>query len=106
VTLAAASQPHVTAAISTADPTPAATTGDNQLPHLTSSSPSLLLPSSAEPAAQSPLTLQQQQQHLDIWGNCHPKEPKYMVDCLICGRQVNTLRFSPHLDKWYVPVFF
>jgi Sgf11 (transcriptional regulation protein) len=106
VTLAAASQPHVTAAISTTDPTPAATTGDNQLPHLTSASPLLLLPPSAEPASQSLLTLQQQQQqqHLDIWGNCHPKEPKDMVDCLICGRQVNTLRFSPHLDKWYVPV--
>ena len=39
------------------------------------------------------------QQYLDIWGKAPPKEPKDMVECLICGRQVNTLRFAPHLDK-------
>ena len=35
----------------------------------------------------------------DIWGRYPPKELKNPIDCPICGRQVNTLRFAPHLDK-------
>lgn len=37
--------------------------------------------------------------HLDIYGRAPPKEPKDMISCHICGRQVNTLRYAPHLDK-------
>lgn len=37
--------------------------------------------------------------YLDIWGKMPPKEPKQMLKCHICKRQVNTLRFAPHLDK-------
>jgi len=37
--------------------------------------------------------------YLDIWGKLQPKEPKGMMDCKVCGRQVNTLRYAPHLDK-------
>ena len=37
--------------------------------------------------------------YLDIYGRAPPKEPKDMIDCHICGRQVNTLRYAPHLDK-------
>ncbi len=36
---------------------------------------------------------------MDIWGKCPPKEPKQLVTCSICGRQVSTSRFAPHLDK-------
>jgi hypothetical protein len=35
----------------------------------------------------------------DIWGAIPPKEPKYMVECQICNRQVAASRFAPHLDK-------
>lgn len=35
----------------------------------------------------------------DIWGNIPPKEPKYLVECQICRRQVAVSRFAPHLDK-------
>lgn len=44
-------------------------------------------------------TQQQQPSHLDIWGKAPPKEPKDMVPCTLCGRQVNTLRYASHLDK-------
>jgi len=42
---------------------------------------------------------QQQQQHLDIYGNHPLKEPKAAIDCHVCGRQVPTSKFAPHLDK-------
>jgi hypothetical protein len=35
----------------------------------------------------------------DIWGVMPAKEPNFLVSCHICNRQVNTLRFAPHLDK-------
>ena len=37
--------------------------------------------------------------HLDIYGKMPAKEPAQMVPCTVCGRQVNTLRYAPHLDK-------
>ena len=36
---------------------------------------------------------------VDIWGRIPSKEPKYNVECRICGRMVSALRFAPHLDK-------
>lgn len=39
-----------------------------------------------------------QQSQTDIWGRIPTKEPKDL-ECSICGRQVNGLRFAPHLDK-------
>ena len=35
----------------------------------------------------------------DIWGNIPPKEPKYLVECQVCLRQVSVSRFAAHLDK-------
>jgi hypothetical protein len=35
----------------------------------------------------------------DIWGRHPPREAKEPIQCSICGRQVSTLRFAPHLDK-------
>ena len=35
----------------------------------------------------------------DIWGNIPLKEPKHLVECLVCKRQVAVSRFAPHLDK-------
>ena len=37
--------------------------------------------------------------YFDIYGHQRPKEPTAMISCHICGRQVNTLRYAPHLDK-------
>ncbi|GKY93101.1 hypothetical protein MPSEU_000278300 [Mayamaea pseudoterrestris] len=35
----------------------------------------------------------------DIWGAIPAQEPKYLVECQICNRQVAVSRFAPHLDK-------
>mmetsp|Transcript_27593 Transcript_27593/g.40607 ORF Transcript_27593/g.40607 Transcript_27593/m.40607 type:complete len:185 (+) Transcript_27593:1602-2156(+) len=35
---------------------------------------------------------------MDVWGRAPPKDPGNTL-CTVCGRQVNTLRFAPHLDK-------
>eukprot|EP00565_Helicotheca_tamesis_P009339 CAMPEP_0185734312 /NCGR_PEP_ID=MMETSP1171-20130828/22122_1 /TAXON_ID=374046 /ORGANISM="Helicotheca tamensis, Strain CCMP826" /LENGTH=214 /DNA_ID=CAMNT_0028404273 /DNA_START=4 /DNA_END=645 /DNA_ORIENTATION=- len=35
---------------------------------------------------------------LDVWSRVPPKDPGNVL-CSICGRQVNALRFAPHLDK-------
>lgn len=43
--------------------------------------------------------LTRRQTELDIWGRLPPKEPKSMINCPLCKRLVNTLRFAPHLDK-------
>jgi hypothetical protein len=56
----------------------------------------------AEPAAGSTsaaVMVTRQQSQTDIWGRIPPKEPKELVTCSICDRQVNTLRFASHLDK-------
>ena len=55
--------------------------------------------SEVEPAAESTTQTQQAVDYLDIWGRIPPKEPKQLCLCQICGRQVSTLRFAPHLDK-------
>jgi hypothetical protein len=47
----------------------------------------------------SAVVTRQQVNSMDIWGRCPPKEPKETIECSICHRQVNTLRFAPHLDK-------
>jgi len=44
-------------------------------------------------------TRQQSYTQADIWGRIPTKEPKFLVQCSICNRMVNTLRFAPHLDK-------
>lgn len=43
--------------------------------------------------------LTRQQTQIDVWGRLPPKEPKTMIDCPLCKRLVNTLRFASHLDK-------
>lgn len=35
----------------------------------------------------------------DIWGAIPNKEPKHLVECQVCARQVAVSRFAPHLDK-------
>lgn len=40
-----------------------------------------------------------QQVQTDIWGRIPAKEPKELVACSICKRQVNGTRFAQHLDK-------
>jgi Sgf11 (transcriptional regulation protein) len=51
------------------------------------------------PSTPTVMTRQQTFAQSDVWGRNPPKEPKEMVECSICNRQVNTLRFAPHLDK-------
>ena len=53
-----------------------------------------------EAASETKSIISTRQQALtDIWGRNPPKEPKELVECSICQRQVNTLRFAQHLDK-------
>lgn len=68
-------------------------------PDEATSNPPPTKPVSSSSTAARPPTTKTQAQQLDIWGKRPPKEPKQLVECLICGRQVNTLRFAPHLDK-------
>ena len=76
---------------------PAAATAAESSSNKAEKAPDNAISSPAQVASKQPPA--PQQQYLDIWGKAPPKEPKDMVDCLICGRQVNTLRFAPHLDK-------
>ena len=75
--------------VKTPDPAISATTNNNN--NNNSSKPPV--------TASSNSTFSNNTSHLDIWGKAPAKEPKEMIECLICGRQVNTLRFAPHLDK-------
>ncbi|CAB9508606.1 expressed unknown protein [Seminavis robusta] len=80
---------------------PSSATMPGQVPSAITSS-STMAPPAPQPAASTVSKTTQPPKntaHLDIWGRCNPKEPKEMMDCLICGRQVNALRFAPHLDK-------
>jgi hypothetical protein len=52
-----------------------------------------------EPAIENEGMMPRQQTQVDIWGRLPPKEPETMIDCPLCKRLVNTLRFAPHLDK-------
>jgi hypothetical protein len=48
---------------------------------------------------ESTIQTRQQSTQADIYGRIPAKEPKYLVNCSVCSRMVNTLRFAPHLDK-------
>ncbi|GAX16146.1 hypothetical protein FisN_3Hh373 [Fistulifera solaris] len=52
-----------------------------------------------EPTTESDGIMTRQQTQVDIWGRLPNKEPETMIDCPLCKRLVNTLRFAPHLDK-------
>ncbi|GAX10177.1 hypothetical protein FisN_3Lh373 [Fistulifera solaris] len=52
-----------------------------------------------EPTTESEGIMTRQQTQLDIWGRLPNKEPETMIDCPLCKRLVNTLRFAQHLDK-------
>jgi hypothetical protein len=59
--------------------------------------PLSVTPPPAEPTA--PVAAVPTTKH-DIWGKMPLKEdPNRFALCRICGRQVSTLRFAPHLDK-------
>ena len=53
----------------------------------------------AAAAASSNTISTRQQPQIDIWGRVALKEPAYTVDCVVCHRPMNTLRYAQHLDK-------
>lgn len=50
-------------------------------------------------AQAAPVMSTRQKPQIDIWGRIPLKEPEYSVECTVCKRPVNTLRYAQHLDK-------